>query len=48
MNEKYVYTRRKWVEDGVEVTSECAVFAKGVSAESDPDKRETKVTFDTG
>jgi hypothetical protein len=47
-SEKYVYTCRKWVEDGVEVTRECTVFAMGISTESDPNEHETKVTFDTG
>jgi hypothetical protein len=45
-----VHTRRKWDGSwsGSRTVNVCTLFAVGISIESDPDERETKVTFDTG
>jgi len=44
-----VHIRRKWDRGwSGSNTVTVTVFAMGISIESDPDERETKVTFDTG
>jgi hypothetical protein len=50
VSEKSVHTRLKWDRgwSGSHTVNVCTVFAMGISIESDPDERETKVTFDTG
>ena len=48
-SEKFVHIRRKWDRGwSGSNTVTVTVFAMGISIESDPDERETKVTFDTG